>query len=60
MKKLESELLSQGELARGLSHYALGRGYLALREYRAAHEHIVQAIAKGRRALRSTTRWGSR
>ena len=47
MKKLESELLSQGELARGLSHYALGRGYLALREYRAAHEHIVQAIAQG-------------
>ncbi len=47
IEQLKQELQNQGELTRGLVHYALGRGHLALQEYDQAHEHLQLAIQNG-------------
>ena len=47
MKKLQAELASYGRSSRGLAHYALGRGHMALHEYPPALTHLRQAIAFG-------------
>ncbi len=47
MEQLQAELLSTGALGRGLAHYALGRGHLALHEYSQALTQLHQAIADG-------------
>lgn len=47
MTQLQTELGSYGELGRGLAHYAIGRGHMALHEYPEALDHLQQAIAHG-------------
>ena len=47
MVKLEAELSGYGSLGRGLAHYALGRGHLALHEYPQALRELRQAQAEG-------------
>ena len=47
MVKLEAELSGYGSLGRGLAHYALGRGHLALHEYPQALRELRQAQADG-------------
>lgn len=47
MGQLQTELVTYGELSRGLAHYALGRGHLALHEYPLALAQLRQAIALG-------------
>jgi len=47
MELLQSELLSYGPLSRGLAHYALGRGHMALHEYPQALSELQQATKLG-------------
>ena len=47
MHKIQAELLGYGELSRGLAHYALGRGHLALHEYRQAFDELKRAMENG-------------
>ena len=47
MTQLQTELGSYGELGRGLAHYAIGRGHMALHEYPEALVHLQQAIQHG-------------
>lgn len=47
MTQLQTELGSYGALGRGLAHYAIGRGHMALHEYPEALTHLQQAIADG-------------
>lgn len=47
MSEIESQMRSSGELGRGLADYALGRGHLALHEWRAAYEHLLRAQSSG-------------
>jgi len=47
MAEIEAEMRSFGDLAAGLDHYALGRGYLALKEWDRAHAELTQAAALG-------------
>lgn len=47
MRQLEAELSGYGELTRGLAHYALGRGHLALHEYPQALTELRAAMAHG-------------
>jgi len=47
MALLHAELTSYGARGRGLAHYALGRGHLALHEYPEALEQLRQAQEEG-------------
>lgn len=47
MAEIEAQMQSFGDLARGLDHYALGRGHLALKEWDRAHAELTQAEALG-------------
>ncbi|MRG93705.1 protein kinase domain-containing protein [Polyangium spumosum] len=47
MAEIEAEMQSFGDLAAGLDHYALGRGYLALKEWDRAHAELAKAAALG-------------
>lgn len=47
MAELQAELASYGPLSRGLAHYALGRGHLALHEYPQALTALEQANTLG-------------
>ncbi|MDI1442724.1 serine/threonine-protein kinase [Polyangium sp. 6x1] len=47
MAEIEAEMQSFGDLAAGLDHYALGRGYLALKEWDKAHTELAAAAALG-------------
>ena len=47
MAQLEVELRSAGDQARGLAHYALGRGHLALHEYAQALAQLELAMKSG-------------
>ncbi|MDI1479419.1 serine/threonine-protein kinase [Polyangium sp. y55x31] len=47
MAEIEAEMRSFGDLAAGLDHYALGRGYLALKEWDRAHAELTQAASLG-------------
>lgn len=47
MNRLHAELSGYGELTRGLGHYALGRGYMALQKYPEALEQLQLAVAAG-------------
>ena len=47
MAEIEAEMQSFGDLAAGLDHYALGRGYLALKEWDRAHAELAQAATLG-------------
>ncbi|MDC3955333.1 serine/threonine-protein kinase [Polyangium jinanense] len=47
MAEIEAEMRSFGDLAAGLDHYALGRGYLALKEWDRAHAELTQAVSLG-------------
>ena len=49
MAQVESRLRSYGELAAGLGHYALGRGYLSLHEHKSARHHLEEAMRLGER-----------
>ena len=44
MEQLQTELAGYGQLSRGLAHYALGRGHMALHEYPQALTELQQAI----------------
>jgi serine/threonine-protein kinase len=50
MAQFEARLLSYGDLGRGLAHYALGRGHLALHEYPKALSELEQAMQLGYRS----------
>ena len=47
MMLLQTELASYGKLSRGLAHYALGRGHMALHEYPQALTELDQASQLG-------------
>ena len=47
MAELQAELSGDGELGRGLAHYAIGRGHMALHEYPEALAHLAQAMQHG-------------
>ena len=47
MHDIERELRSQGELGTAMAHYALGRGYVTLHEWRPALAELKQAQALG-------------
>lgn len=47
MAELDQEVSEYGELGRGLGHYALGRGHLALHDWERAYTHLKQAEALG-------------
>ncbi|MFO0577394.1 MAG: serine/threonine-protein kinase [Polyangia bacterium] len=47
MAELQAELSGDGELGRGLAHYAIGRGHMALHEYPEALAHLTQAMQHG-------------
>lgn len=47
MSQIQTELESYGALGRGLVHYALGRGHMALHEYAQALPHLQLAIQHG-------------
>ena len=47
MTQLESEMAGYGEVGRGLAHYALGRGHMALHEYSQALVLLQQAVKEG-------------
>lgn len=47
MAQTQTELESYGTLGRGLVHYALGRGHMALREYPQALSHLRLALRHG-------------
>lgn len=47
MAELQAELASYGPNSRGLAHYALGRGHMALHAYSQALPELEQAIAFG-------------
>jgi len=47
MQKLQNKLEGYGEVARGLAHYALGRGHMALHEYPQALEQLQLARQGG-------------
>ena len=47
MQQLQTELSGYGSSGRGLAHYALGRGHLALHEYPQALSELRQAQAEG-------------
>ena len=47
MLLLQKELASYGQLSRGLAHYALGRGHMALHEYPQALAELEQATQRG-------------
>jgi serine/threonine-protein kinase len=47
MAEMQAEMLGYGSLGRGLAHYALGRGHLALHEYPQALADLEQAIQLG-------------
>ena len=47
MSSLQSKLASYGSMSKGLAHYALGRGHVALHEYQDARRELLQALAHG-------------
>jgi serine/threonine-protein kinase len=47
MRELSQELGRGGAVTRGLSHYALGRGHLALHEYGEALKELRAALSEG-------------
>lgn len=47
MQQLQAEITGYGALGRGLAHYALGRGHLALHEYPQALTQLQLAVAQG-------------
>lgn len=47
LKKIQQRMDEAGPLGHGPGHYALGRGYLALHEYVAAHEHLQLSLKSG-------------
>ncbi len=47
MAQLQAELAEYGEVSRGLGHYALGRGHMALHEYPQALGQLETAIRSG-------------
>lgn len=47
MAELQAELFGSGELGRGLAHYAIGRGHMALHEYPQALTHLQKATEYG-------------
>ncbi|MDI1428558.1 protein kinase domain-containing protein [Polyangium sorediatum] len=47
MAEIEAEMQSFGDLAAGLDRYALGRGYLALKEWDQAHAELALAATLG-------------
>src|SRR5262249_49403161 len=47
MMELNRELASYGEYSRGLAHYALGRGHMALHEYPQALAQLEEAMHFG-------------
>lgn len=47
MREIETEQLARGEFGSALAHYALGRGHLALHEWRPALEQLRLAEAGG-------------
>lgn len=47
MLEIESQMRSYGEVGKSLGYYALGRGYLALHEWKPAYEHLRKAEAAG-------------
>jgi len=47
MSQLQSELLGYGQFSRGIAHYALGRGHLALHEYPQALSELRTAVSLG-------------
>lgn len=47
MERLQSELAGYGSMSRGLAHYALGRGHMALQEYPQALAQLQQAVRLG-------------
>jgi len=49
MATIETRMQASGGFANGPSHYALGRGYLALQNYEEASRHLQQALAGGYR-----------
>jgi eukaryotic-like serine/threonine-protein kinase len=50
MREIEDEMARAAEIARPPGHYALGRGYLALRNHGEAERHLRDAWARGYRA----------
>jgi len=47
IQALQTELAGSGRTGRGLTHYALGRGHLALREYPQALAQLQLAVQQG-------------
>lgn len=47
MELLQTEVATYGQVGRGLAHYALGRGHMALHEYPQALDELRQAVALG-------------
>ena len=47
MAQLQLDLAENGELSRGLAHYALGRGHMALHEYPQALKELRLAVQLG-------------
>lgn len=47
MDEIRAEMAGEGKLGEGPAHYALGRGYLALREFEPALDHLNRAWAAG-------------
>jgi len=45
MRQIEDEMTRLGPLSQGPGHYALGRGYLALKDLDTAREHLEAALA---------------
>jgi eukaryotic-like serine/threonine-protein kinase len=50
MKRMATTPHGLGALGDGIVHEALGRGHLALDEWREADEHLAKAVAAGRRS----------
>jgi tetratricopeptide (TPR) repeat protein/predicted Ser/Thr protein kinase len=49
MERIREDMEEGGAPARAAGHHALGRGHLALREYRQAREHLDRALELGAR-----------
>jgi serine/threonine protein kinase/lipopolysaccharide biosynthesis regulator YciM len=47
MKDIETQMADLGEVAKASGHYAVGRGYLSLKEYEKAKEHLEKSWNDG-------------
>ncbi|MEW6735636.1 MAG: protein kinase [Acidobacteriota bacterium] len=58
IKAIEAEMVRLGTLGEGPGHYAIGRGYLALRNYRLAQTHLAKAWQLGYRTPEAAYAFG--